>query len=220
MYLTGLPSYLFFICLWVSITFFTQEVVAQSRWVNDPYKKPEVWAKLKKNPHNSLAWAEYNGNGWKELSHQEQLTIKLWMQSLWREKLASGEELPEAPPEKIEAPKIPEKDDRFKELLKKPKVVRFLNDLQEVMLAEPEEMDELKMNVFENFLIIEEYFSEAFEEYGETYASFAETYPDGGGSEIQWVEAQEKKLRKLKAQKLNELKWQFLEQQVKKESTP
>lgn len=216
---TGLSSYLFFALFVVSSAFFSQEVAAQSGWVNDPYKKPEVWSKLKKNPHDSVAWAEYNGSGWQDLSHQEQLTIKLWMQSLWREKLASGEELPQEP-EPEEAPKVPEKDDRFKELLKKPKVVRFLNDLQEVMLAEPEEMDELKMNVFENFLIIEEYFSEAFEEYGEAYVSFAETYPDGGGSEIQWVEAQEKKLRKLKTQKLNELKWQFLEQQVKKENTP
>lgn len=187
------------------------------KWVNDPYKKPDLWAKLKKNPHDSLAWVEYVGQPWAKLSSKQQQTVKLWMQSLWLANINAK------PPKEVsilkpaaEQPKETKiNTDEYKDILKQPAVMTFMRDLEETMLAESAEMEELKTNVFENFFIIEDYYAEAFTEFGETYVSYNKKYPKGGYSESQWIADQDKRLKELKKNKLEELKLLFLESQKK-----
>jgi hypothetical protein len=208
--------FLFFFTLCVAL-FCANEALSQ-KWVNDPYKKPDLWAKLKKNPHDSLTWVEYVGQPWAKLTSKQQQTVKLWMQSLW---LANVSEKPPkeisilqpAEPPKKEDPK--KNFDEYKDLLKQPAVMSFMRDLEETLLAESAEMEELKNNVFENFFIIEDYYSEAFAEFGETYVPYNKKYPKGGYSEAQWIADQDKKLKELKRNKLEELKLMFLESQKK-----
>jgi hypothetical protein len=106
--------------------------------------------------------------------------------------------------------------DEYKDLLKQPAVVAFIRDIEEVMLAEAAEMEELKANLFENFFIIEDYYDEAFAEFGEKYLFYNKKYPKGGYSEAQWISEQDKKLKELKKAKVEELKLMFLESQKKK----
>ncbi len=181
-------------------------------WVEDPNQKPQIWAYLKKNPHDSIAWARYNGMPWSKLTPELRVRTKLIMQTLWGRLKVEQKSNP------IKTDTQTPKED-FTEILRRPAVRSFIAELEEVMLSEPLEMEELKENPFENFFIIEEYYTEAFKEFSETYMSYNQKYPQGGFSEARWIEEHDKKLRALKKQKLESIKLDFLRAQASKSNS-
>lgn len=112
----------------------------------------------------------------------------------------------------------PEKVPRYQSLLKQEKVQAYMSQLEEVYFEQPSEMDELLKDAFENFYIIEDYYREAFEQYGAKYVSYDETYPRGGYSEMQWLEDQKQRLKEVQAAELARLKTQFLEKQIREQN--
>ena len=55
----------------------------------DPYNKPEVWSKIEESPHQMGLWTEYMGKSWQELSYNERLKIKMWIQDMWLNQLST-----------------------------------------------------------------------------------------------------------------------------------
>jgi hypothetical protein len=106
------------------------------------------------------------------------------------------------------------KSQQINELLAKPEVKNFLKDLEESFLAESTEMEELKENLYENFFILEAVLADEFEVLGAEYISYKKQYPKGNYSESRWMMEKEQQLRKLKSQKLEEMKQAFLERQI------
>jgi hypothetical protein len=106
------------------------------------------------------------------------------------------------------------KSQKINELLAKPEVKNFLKDLEESFLAESTEMEELKENLYENFFILEAVLSDEFDVLGTDYVFYKQKYPKGNYSESRWMMEKEQELRKLKTQKLEEMKQAFLERQI------
>ncbi len=106
------------------------------------------------------------------------------------------------------------KAQKINELLEKPEVKNFMKDLEESFLAESTEMEELKENLYENFFILEAVLADEFEVLGAEYIFYKKQYPKGNYSESRWMMEKEQELRKLKSQKLEEIKQAFLERQI------
>ncbi|MGF1532590.1 MAG: hypothetical protein ACFCUI_02725 [Bernardetiaceae bacterium] len=118
-------------------------------------------------------------------------------------------------PTRKENPALPpEKDPAFAEALRQQKIKSYIEELEEIHLAESTEMEELFEAPFENFLLIEEYYQEAFAEYGAVYTAYADKYPRGGYSEMRWLEEQRLRLKRVRLQTLNQVKRDFLRAQV------
>ncbi|AFM03406.1 hypothetical protein Fleli_0952 [Bernardetia litoralis DSM 6794] len=103
---------------------------------------------------------------------------------------------------------------KIHELLAKPEVKSFMKDLEESFLAESTEMEELKENLYENFFILEAVLADEFEDLGTDYVFYKQKYPKGNYSESRWMMEKEDELKKLKTQKLEEMKEAFLERQI------
>ncbi|WP_338763579.1 hypothetical protein WAF17_19995 [Bernardetia sp. ABR2-2B] len=106
------------------------------------------------------------------------------------------------------------KSQKINELLAKPEVKSFINDLEESFLAESTEMEELKENLYENFFILEAVLADEFEALGADYVFYKQKYPKGNYSESRWMMEKEQELKKLKTKKLEEVKQAFLERQI------
>jgi hypothetical protein len=106
------------------------------------------------------------------------------------------------------------KSQKINELLEKPEVKNFMKDLEESFLAESTEMEELKENLYENFFILEAVLADEFEVLGSEYIFYKKQYPKGNYSESRWMMEKEQELKKLKTQKLEEMKQAFLERQI------
>ena len=106
------------------------------------------------------------------------------------------------------------KSQKINELLEKPEVKNFMKDLEESFLAESTEMEELKENLYENFFILEAVLADEFEVLGADYIFYKQKYPKGNYSESRWMMEKEQELKKLKTQKLEEMKQAFLERQI------
>lgn len=106
------------------------------------------------------------------------------------------------------------KSQQMNELLEKPEVKSFMKDLEDSFLAESTEMEELKENLYENFFILEAVLADEFEVLGVEYVFYKRKYPKGNYSESRWMMEKEDELKKLKTQKLEEIKQAFLERQI------
>lgn len=170
-----------------------------SAFQDDPKKKPAVWAKLKDNPTSSEIWYEYMGKKWTEMSLPEQEQMSILRQELLLRKLTeadSGEGSEAvastnttATPKKLDSTKASE-----------------MANIEALFLAEESEITELKSNLSENFVILEDRYRELFAEYGQTYKSYDEAHPDGKRSLSDWIDEQEKKVKELKRKQLEEFK--------------
>ncbi len=116
--------------------------------------------------------------------------------------------------EVITSTKSLSKSQKINELLAKTEVKNFIKDLEESFLAESTEMEELKQNLYENFFILEAVFADEFEVLGANYVFYKQKYPKGNYSESRWMMEKEQELKKLKTQKLEEMKQAFLERQI------
>jgi hypothetical protein len=103
---------------------------------------------------------------------------------------------------------------KMSELLAKSEVKDFLKDLEDSFLAESTEMEELKENLYENFFILESVLADEFEALEVNYVFYKQKYPKGNYSESRWMMEREQELKRLKIQKLEEMKQAFLERQI------
>ena len=55
----------------------------------DPYNKPDIWLKIEQSPHEVALWTEYMGKSWQELSYNERLKVKMWIQDMWLNQLST-----------------------------------------------------------------------------------------------------------------------------------
>lgn len=203
-------------------------VYGQKEWSDDPMKKPQIWKELVKNPTDMQLWEKYAGKPMDKMSMKQLEEVTMWKQELMLRKLADEEAIVGM---KLEGDVFID-DVAFGELMaqieeaKKPKAkgqqkkgddgkVRHVTrvemaGMEAMILQEQGELKELKQNINANFALIEEYYKEIFQEYGETYVYYKEKYPNGKYSEVKWVEDQEKQIRALKMRQIQELRKKFV----------
>ncbi|MEM6297845.1 MAG: hypothetical protein AAF740_04050 [Bacteroidota bacterium] len=217
----------------------TTDVRAQFIPDEDPMKSPLGWQELQSNPNDKASWEKYMGKKWKDFTYKEAIQVKILKQRLRLRQLEEEKREDEVfakssptedeiiPKEEnpstetsVEASTVNSKPlteaERYQQILKKESVQSFITQLDDVYREEPEDMEELFKEAYENFLIIEDYYADAFDQLGVKYTYYSEKYPRGGYSEMRWLDDQRKRLRTMKEEELNRLKKQFLEEQLRK----
>ncbi len=185
-----LSFFVFFTLLWaLPILSFAQQEV------HDPLKKPDIWAKLEAEPSNRSLWAKYFGKPLEELNYEENENLSLWSQVLTLKSIMAEEivieSVSEGSDEDNEEPIEMDQAD--------------LDNLTEIIMAEKEEVADLKSNLQENFVILEDLYSEIFEEYGQNYVFYDKVHPKGEYPITKWVEEVEKKIKEMKDEKLKQI---------------
>jgi len=160
------------ILAFVFLTFIATSLFAQTE---DPLSKPKVWAALKKNPNSDQMWMRYFEKDLFDLNKEEYEKYKNWKNELLVEYKKIQEE------KEITAQK--RRDAYFAQ--------RYGKATGEL------DYEELVQNVYKNFPMIEQYFTEQFKRYGEKYEPYAEKHPDGKFNKTKWVEEQEIRLEDL-----------------------
>lgn len=212
----GTGACLFLLCLAVS-----WQAAAQSSSLDDPYKKPQLWKKLRANPNDSSLWVTYLGKKWTAMNRKEQENIAKWRQELYIQSIADKESIigemdktanaqaePVDPRVKdpffgVPAPAPASASARYSE-----NDFKQVAKLEEMIMEERPDIAELKKNIFENFVILEDALREAFAEMGAEYRYYADVHTDGKYSEMKWIEEQEVRLKQLKVAKVNAIKKQ------------
>ena len=181
------------------------EAVAQNDIVEDPLKKPQIWKKLRANPNDSTLWSQYLGKAWHRISNTEKEDIMVWKQELYIQSIADKEAVTGT---------RDKEEDLFKEAAPVKPLKNTVSETQAkqmlameaVIMQERKDIKDLKKNIYENFVIIEDALRDAFAEFGVEYRYYDDTYPDRKYSEIKWIEDQENKLKDLKKRKVAEMK--------------
>jgi hypothetical protein len=184
---------------------------------DDPYKKPDLWKKIKANPNDSSLWVKYTGKTWKMMTPKEKENIARIRQELYIQSIAEQESIIGESDNTAAQPTASTKSEALfvgyasPESLSKPKTVseadmKQLAQLEAMIMQERNDIAELKRNVFENFILIEDALKDEFANYGVEYQYYSDVHPDGKYNEIRWIEEQELRLRQLKLKKIAELK--------------
>ena len=209
------PKTISFILLFFFL-FVSSWSLAQDIQQDDPYKKPQIWKKIKANPNDSTLWALYLGKKWTAMTANDKEEIANWKQELYIQSIAEKEAIYGAR----------EKDDvdLFKETPPKAatsagtntsaRPVKSATEMKQILAMESMIMQErsdiakLKQNIYENFVIIEDMLREEFAAFNVNYRYYDDVHADGKYSEIKWIEEQEARLKKLKQEKVASLKKQ------------
>lgn len=193
-----IPLFVFAFCIFSVSTAFAQEEV------DDPLKKPALWEKLVKEPSNRELWAKYFGKPLEKLSYEENEKLSLWSQVLTLRSIMAEEVVIESTDDEEEAV---ESDVAYgidgKEVIVMDQA--DFDNLTQMVMSEKQEVAELKSNIHENFVILEDLFRDIFKEHGEEYVSYEEAHPDGKFPVVRWVEQTEKKIQDLKNARLKEI---------------
>lgn len=185
--------------------------------LDDPYKKPDLWKKLRSNPNDSTLWVKYVGKNWSVMSRKEQENIAKWRQELYIQSIADQESIIGELDNNATA--STSSADLFKNM---PAIapsgaartasetdMKQLANLESIIMQERNDIAELKKNIRENFVILEDALRDAFQELGAEYRYYFDVHPDGKYSELLWIEEQETRLKQLKQKKVSELRKQF-----------
>jgi hypothetical protein len=174
---------------------------------SDPYRKPELWEKLKKDPNNRTLWSKYLSKKWSKLGKKDRADVESMKQLLYIEAIAEEESI-------IGVQKKNVSEEVFKGVpLPKTAPDRKPNELtsveakqlagaEAIIMEEPQEIEELKVNITTNFIILEDKFKEVFESLGMTYRYYHEVHPEGDYSELKWIEEQELRIKLVKKQQV------------------
>jgi hypothetical protein len=173
--------------------------VAQDTEVNDPLKKPDVWEKLKKSPADAKLWEAYTGKKWEAMSKSEQERVAIWRQELMLRGIMEHE-IVITSEEKMVA-----EDERAIDEIKSSE----LKNAEMLIMQEQEEITELKTNISENFVILEDLYKDLFAEYGLEYKTYASTHPDGKFPLTRWIHEHDEKIKAVKKAKVDELRKQI-----------
>jgi hypothetical protein len=199
--------------LFICMLFFCANFVAQAQ-KSDPYGKPAIWEKLKKDPNNRTLWSQYLAKKWAKLSKKDKADVEAMKQLLYIESIAEEESIIGVQ-EKKKSEEI-FKGDVLPTLAKdrKPNELtsaeaKQLAHVEAILLEQPAEIEELKVNITTNFIILEDKFKEVFESLGETYRYYHEVHPEGDYSELKWIEEQELKIKLIKKQQVENFRKSF-----------
>ena len=200
--------------------FFAQAAFAQygEGAVSDPLKKPHLWEKLRANPNDSTLWVNYMGKRWGAMTAREKARVAQWKQELYIQSIADQESI--IGKHETAGPKFERATDAFAGQAPGVVEVRPKNILTEmeakqlagveaIIMQEREDVKQLKNNISENFVILEDTYRDIFAEFGVNYRYYREVHPDGKYSEQKWIEEQETLIRLHKVQKVKELRQQF-----------
>lgn len=170
----------------------------------DPLNHPQIWERLLDAPSDFTIWNEYMGKEWGEMSQLEKTEVIAWRKHLLAGKTFSPKHhqvqgLPEHHIEEVEA--ISEKVIKVQQLN-----VSEIRALEAIMLDEEQEMGQLTTNISSNFIVIEDLYTEIYQELGKTYVFYNETHPDGKYSKTSWVEEQESNVKMIKKERYKALR--------------
>jgi hypothetical protein len=199
--------------------FISQTLLAQDEWVEDPLKKTEVWKQLKANPIDTKLWSDYFGKSLSELSPKEKQQFSEWKQELMLRHLADNEavvgfvvDIENSDDVFIDEDAYSEIEKRIQEALKNGEMSVSLADftgLEAMIMLESNSVKELKRNILQNFVILEDLYNDRFEEYSAKYTYYNEEHPDGKYDFIKWIDEQDAKLHDLKMVEVNQLKAKY-----------
>ena len=173
--------------------------------MEDPLKKPAIWAKLKDNPNDIKLWTDYVGKRLQDMTPKEKEKVSRWKQELMLEAIADREAIMTSQDKPTDTPPG---QARMSTVVYIPR--KQLAEMEAHIREENKEIAELRNNVSENFVILEEMFKEAYKELGEEYRTYREVHPDRKYNEIRWIEEQETRLRLLKERKIEELRKMYV----------
>ncbi|WP_448517835.1 hypothetical protein [Rhodoflexus sp.] len=172
---------------------------AQAQFIDDPLKKPAQWTKVRQNPDDLETWCNYYGKKWVLMSQTEQQQILEWKHQLLLQDIADKEAIitsASANTSTVSAAKLPASSD----------LPRAIADMEGMIREEHKGLNELRSNVHENFVILEDMYRDIFKELGVTYIPYEKRYPNGDYSRIKWIEEQEAQIKMLKENKIRQVK--------------
>ena len=188
-------------------------------WVEDPLKKAEIWKQLKDNPVDAKLWSDYFGKALTDLSPKEKQQLSDWKQELMLKHLADNEavvgfvvDIENSEDVFIDEDAYSEIEKRIQEALKNGEMSVSLADftgIEAMIMLESNSVKELKRNILQNFVILEDLYSDRFDEYETKYTYYSETHPDGKYDFIKWIDEQDAKLHDLKMAEINQLKEKY-----------
>ncbi|MCC5944300.1 MAG: hypothetical protein JJT94_05145 [Bernardetiaceae bacterium] len=207
--------------LFVILGFLTSKLEAQQDqgWVYDPKGKADIWDKLSENPTDSLLWSKYYGKSWDEMNAKDLEKVSIWKQQLMLQKLAENKAIVGFNMANEEDFFIDEQ--AFKEYQKlideaaqnnaAPETISFadIKGLEAVIVPVREGMEDLKQNIKQNFIILEDMYNDMFQENGLEYTYYIEKYPDESYSQNKWVEEHDALLNKHRQKQIEEIKKKY-----------
>ncbi|WP_020531506.1 hypothetical protein [Flexithrix dorotheae] len=216
----------FYLLLLITLNVF--QAKAQETLLEDPLNKPNLWKKVVERYDDKKVWEEYYNKKWNDLSGLEEEQIIKLQNQIAIEQIAQEEAIFDMGLEEAEEQVVVEEnfDDEFwggnsqqqsyvqeqKEEEERLRVeqVTYLQQLEQMMTAEPLEITEMKGNINANFDIIEDMFFEEYVAHGAEYTFYNTVYPRGNYSMEQWIEEKSKELRYLKKKEFEKLKGQLM----------
>jgi hypothetical protein len=210
---------IFFLFTFFILGFFTS-VFAQDDFVEDPLGKSAIWQQLTENPTDSTLWANYYGKPFSAMNAKEAEKVNGWKQELMLRKLASNDAIigfvitdeidegffiDEAAFREFEAQIQAAKASGQTTTI----TFKDVQGLEAIIMPEWEGMADLKQNVAENFVILEDMYKDIFTEQGIDFQNYTVAHPDGKYSQVKWIEELDVKLRRAKEVQLKELKKKF-----------
>ncbi|WP_027003548.1 hypothetical protein [Hugenholtzia roseola] len=215
-------SFAFFAKLWVCVLAFSflsaSTVFAQDdEWIEDPMGKPVVWGKLLDKPTDSTLWTQYMGKDWTAMSSSERDKVNNWKQELMLRSLASNEAVVGFVITEDASDGFFIDEAAFREFERQIEAAKNssaystisfadMQGIEAVVMPEREGMAELKQNIAENFVIIEDLYKEIYEEQGLTYTYYRDKHPDGKYNQVKWIEDIEADLQSIKERQLKKLR--------------
>ncbi len=213
---------LFFVLFFATIfyLFGISSAFAQDDFQEDPMGNSSIWQKLTENPTDSTLWENYYGKSWASMNKKEAEKVNGWKQELMLRKLASNDAvigfvitdeidegffIDEAAFREFEAQIQSAKASGQSTTI----TFKDVQGLEAIIMPEWEGMADLKHNIAENFVILEDMYKDIFTEQGIEFQNYVVVHPDGKYSQIKWIEELDGKLRQAKEKQLKELKKKY-----------
>lgn len=213
-----ITSLLFLIVLFFILG--SSSAFAQDEFVEDPLGKSSIWQQLTENPTDSTLWANYYGKPFSAMTAKEAEKVNSWKQELMLRKLASNDAvigfvitdeidegffIDEAAFREFEA------QIQSAKATGQATTITFgdIQGLEAIVMPEWEGMADLKRNIAENFVILEDMYKDIFTEQGIDFQNYTTVHPDGKYSQVKWIEELDGKLRQEKEKQLKEIKKKY-----------
>ncbi|GAA4839183.1 hypothetical protein [Algivirga pacifica] len=151
--------------------------------MDDPYRKPEIWKRISEDPDSDYWWRIYFGKDLFDLSSEEYILYESIRERLIQTKESEKE-------------------------VQQSHVYSY-NLSNKVLQTESLKDDliyrELTANISKNFFLIEDYFSQKFNEMGMDYIFYQDAYPNEDYNRMHWVREHEMQLEEMIKMQLVEL---------------
>lgn len=184
------------------LTIMTTSVHAQVSQKGDFLGKPDLWKKVVENYNDSLAWSAYVGVPWVCMSLNDRRNIQHIRESFRKESSKQIKLVDNSPTDSNfwEESSTATNTNAFAEMTAREKAF-YNQQLESVINEEPPVLTDLKKNLNQNFLLIEDTLKDEFEMLGGKYEYYDKVHPDKKYSKELWVSEKTKELKELKRKK-------------------